>query len=287
MINGFKKEMMFFTRGGRLLAVILVTLSLAVMSPVMFGMMQGMIEMLAAAAPSEEYMEMMSMFTSFSASDITMYNVEYVAGIGAIVVLFVFKGAAGGEQMLRSVVIPQCSGLSAVNYVLPKYLIYPPFIFAMSALSIYAGAGASLIFFEGPLDWGYVTVAALCTGVFLAFSTAVQLCVGICTGKSGLAIILCIAMQTFLPSILSTFRVDRFNPFALYSIALSAAMASGKSGNSLMTAVEAASTSNDLTTLNIAVSAGTAVVISVLLYFVTLFVLNAKEVHNEGNEPVL
>ncbi len=287
MVNGFSKEMMFFTRGGRLAAVLLVMLSLAVVSPIMFGMMQSMIEVISEMSPSEEYTQMMSMFTSFSASDITMYNVEYIAGIGAIVVLFVFKGAAGGEQKLRSVVIPQCSGLSAVEYVLPKYLIYPPVIFVVSVLSVYAGSGAALLFFAGPLDWSYVTAAAFCTGVFLMFSTCVQLCVGLCTGRSGLAIIVCIAMQTFLPTILSTLRVDRFNPFALYSIAMSAAMASGESGNSLMTAVESASTSNDLSTLNIAVSIGTALVISVLLYFVTVFVLHTKEVHNEGDEPVL
>lgn len=287
MINGFKKEMMFFTRGGRLAAVILVMLGLAVMSPIMFGMMQNMIGTISEISPSEEYTEMMSMFTSFSASDITMYNVEYVAGIGAIVVLFVFKGAAGGEQKLRSVVIPQCSGLTAVSYVLPKYLIYPLFTFVVSALSVYLGTGTALAFFSGPVDWGYITTAALCTGMFLAFSTCVQLCIGLCTGRSGLAIVICIAMQTFLPSILSTFRVDRFNPFALYSIALSSAMASGETGNSLLTAVESASSSSDISTLNVAVSVGTALVISVLLYFVTVFVLHTKEVHNEGDEPVL
>jgi ABC-2 type transport system permease protein len=287
MINGFRKEMMFFTRGGRMLAVILVTLGLALMSPVMFGFMSNMMEVMRDMSPSEEYTQMIDMFTNFSASDISMYNVEYVASMGAIVILFVFKGAAGGEQKLRSVIMPQCAGLSAVNYVLPKFLIYPFFVFCITTLSIYLGSAAALIFFAGPLDWGWITVSAVCSGMFLAFSTAVQLCVGISTGKSGLAIILCIAMQTFLPSILGMFRVDRFNPFALYTIGISSAMASGQSGNSLMAALEVSSSSGDLTTLNIAVSMGTAFVISILLYFVTVFVLHTKEVHNEGNEPVL
>ncbi len=279
--------MMFFTRGGRMLAVILVTLGLALMSPVMFGFMSNMMEVMRDMSPSEEYTQMIDMFTNFSASDISMYNVEYVASMGAIVILFVFKGAAGGEQKLRSVIMPQCAGLSAVNYVLPKFLIYPFFVFCITTLSIYLGSAAALIFFAGPLDWGWITVSAVCSGMFLAFSTAVQLCVGISTGKSGLAIILCIAMQTFLPSILGMFRVDRFNPFALYTIGISSAMASGQSGNSLMAALEVSSSSGDLTTLNIAVSMGTAFVISILLYFVTVFVLHTKEVHNEGNEPVL
>ena len=287
MVNGFKKEMMFFTRGGRILAVILVMFSLAVMSPIMFGVMKNMMETIAQMAPSEEYTDMITLFTSFSASDIAMYNVEYVGGIGALVILFVFRGAAGGEQKLRSVVIPQCSGLTAVDYILPKFLIYPAFVFVISAISVYAGAGAALLFFNGPLDWGYITISAVCTGMFITFFTAVQFCVGICTGKSGLAIIICIIMEMFLPSVLSMFRIDRFNPLALYSIALSASMASGTSENALMSALETTSSSGDISVLNIAVSLGTALVISILLYFITIFVLHTKEVHNEGNEPVL
>lgn len=287
MINGFRKEIMFFTRGGRIVAVILIMLGLAVMSPVMFGVMQGMMETISKVSPSEEYADMISLFTSFSASDIAMYNVEYVVGIGAMVVLFLFKGAAGGEQKLRSVIIPQCSGLTVVDYILPKFLLYPIFIFFMTMIAIFAGAGASLIFFPGPLDWGYITLSAICAGVFIAFFTAMQFCIGICTGKSALAIVICIVTQTFLPSVLSMLRVDRFHPLALYSISLSAAMASGQSGNSLMTAVETSSSSGDISALNIAVSIGTAVVISGLLYFITIFVLHTKEVHNEGDEPVL
>ena len=56
----------------------------------------------------------------------------------------------------------------------------------------------------------------------------------------------------------------------------------------LMAAIEQTSSStNDLSFLNIVVSLGTAIVISTLLYFVTIFALHTKEVHNEGNEPVL
>ena len=258
MINGFRKEMMFFTRGGRLALVVIVTLALAVMSPLMFGMMKYMIDMISEAAPDDSYTEMLELFSGFTAAEITMYTAEYVAGIGAIVVLFAFKGAAGGEQQKRSVIIPQCSGLSAVSYALPKFLIYPVFIFVTGLLSVYAGAGASLIFFEGPLDWGMITVSAVCAAGFLAFSTAVQFCIGLCTGRSGLAVAACVIMQTFLPSLLSFFRVDRFNPFALYPISLSAALAAGDKSGSLFSALEENSVSSDVTTLNVAVSLGTA-----------------------------
>ncbi|MBO6230351.1 MAG: hypothetical protein J6O50_07270 [Ruminiclostridium sp.] len=288
MINGLRKEMMFFSRGGRLAAVILVMLALAVMSPVMFGMMSGMMQTLKDAMPDEEtYTQMLDLYTSFSASDMIMYNAEQVAGIGSIVILFLFKAAAGGEQKKRSVLIPQCAGLTAEKYTLPKFLIYPLVIFAASVAAMIAGAGMSLIFFPSELKWDMVWLSALCAGIYLAFSTAVQFCIGLCTGSSNIAVVAVIIMHMILPTVLSFFRVDRFNPFALSSIAMSAAAGSGESANALLSAAGTASAAGEISQLNVIVSIGTALVISVMLYFVTVFVLHTKEVHNEGNEPVL
>ena len=102
MISGLKKEFLFFLRGGRLAVVAIVMLAHAVMSPLMFGAMSGMIDAMEGAMPdNEQYEQMTEMFTSFSASDMVMYNVEYVAGLGGLILLFLFKGAAGGEQKLR------------------------------------------------------------------------------------------------------------------------------------------------------------------------------------------
>lgn len=287
MINGFKKELLVFTRGGRLAVVVIVMVALALMSPVMFGFTSSMMQTMKEALPEGQYSELAEEFSSFTAADIILYNVEYIAGIGSIIILFLFKSMAGGEQKKRSVIIPQCAGLTAERYTLPKFLIYPPFIFIVTIISVFLGAAASAAIFPGSLDWGMVWLAALCSGVYLAFSTAVQFSVGICTGRSNVAVVAVIAMHMVLPSILSFFRVDRFNPFSLSSIALGAARKSGESGNALMSALENTSISDDVTTLNVAVSMGSAIIISVLLYFVTIFVMHTKEVHNEGNEPVL
>lgn len=287
MINGFRKEMLFYMRGGRLITLLIVMIALAVMSPLMFGMTSQMMQAMKEAMPDGTYSEIAEEFSSFSASDIAVYNSEYICGIGAIIILFIFKGAAGGEQKKRSVIIPQCAGISPERYVLPKFIIYPLSIFAVSFLATVLGAGASLIMFPGGLDWNMIMLSAVSTGVYLAFCTALQFCVGLSTGKSNAAVVIVIAMQMFLPTVLSMFRVDRFNPLALSSISLAAARASGESGNSLMAALDTAGSSNDLSTLNVAVSLGTALVISVILYFVTVFALHTKEVHNEGNEPVL
>lgn len=287
MINGFRKELMFFTRGGKLAIMIIVAFVLAGMSPVMFGMMKEMIKVMESMYDEETFKSMFAMFTNMGSAEVNMYTINYVVEFGAIVFLFILKGAAGGEQQKRSVIIPQCSGLSAVNYASPKFIIYPLFIFVLSFAAIFTGAGLALMIFGGETDWGMIAISALCAGIYLVFFTTVQLCVGICTGRSGLAIVVCILMQTFLPTVLSLFRVDRFNPLALSTIAMNAAMASGDSEGGMLSTLQSTSASTDISTLNIAVSIGTAVVISVLLYFITIFALNTKEVHNEGDEPVL
>ena len=288
MINGFRKEMMFFSRGGRLVALILVMLGLALMSPLLYGAMSELMKTLKDALPDDEsYSQLIELYSSFSASDMIMYNVEQLTGVGSIVILFLFKGAAGGEQKKRSVIIPQCAGLTAEKYVIPKYVIYPLVVFASAFVSMTAGAGVSLLIFPGDVKWDMVMLSSLCTGVYLAFSTVLQFCIGLCTGRSNLAIVSVILTNMFLPSILGFFRVDRFNPFALSSIAMNAAINSGKSANKLLAAAGTVSTSNDISALNIIVSLGTALVISVILFFLTIFTLHTKEVHNEGDEPVL
>lgn len=288
MINGFKKEMLFYLRGWRFTILILVMIMLAVSSPLMFGMTSSLMTTMKDAIPdNEQYVRMAEMFTNFSASDMIMYNVEYVVGLGSIVILFLFKGAAGGEQKLRSVIIPQCSGLTPERYVFPKFIIYPLSIFVISVGAIYAGAGVSVLIFPGEIDMTMLAVSALCSGVFLAFSTSAQFCIGLCTGSSACAIISVIILNSIVPSLLGFFRVDRFNPFALQTIALNAATASGESGNALLAAANSVSASTDITPLNIIVSLSTAIIFSVLFCFLTIFILHSKEIHNEGDDPVL
>lgn len=290
MVSGFKKEIMFFMRGGRFAVMIIVMVVLAGMYPVMFAMMNTMIEAMKSIYDEESFTQMFALFTNMSAADITMYSVQSIIEFGAIVMLFVFRNSAGGEQQKRSIIIPQCSGLTPARYLLPKFAIYPVFMFIVTAVSVYIGAGMSAIMFPGGLDWGMITVSACSAGVFLAFLTSMQFCIGICTGKSGVTIAAVILMEMFLPTLLQLFRVDRFNPFALNSIAMYAPLANADPSNSMFASMSAISTtpgSGEITTLNITVSIVTAVIISVMLCFVTLFVLNTKQVRNEGDEPVL
>ncbi len=307
--NGLKKEFMLFSRTGKLIGVILVILIFSIMDPIMFKGMGAMVGAMANSIPAEsgaeltEYMktvqDMASMFDSFSASYLVATSIAEVTGLGLIILMFILMSAAGGEQKKRSIIIPQCAGLTPTGYIAPKFLIYPLTALILSVLGVYLSSGVSSLLFGGSLDMGKISLAALCLGVYMAFISVLQLSIGICTGKPGVAVIIVIIATSLIPVILSSLRVDRFNPFALTGIATNAAMAAGGeaagavseaaggSFASVTSIMESLSASAEVDGFNMAVSIGVTVVISVILYFMTLFVLTARQVKNEGNEPVL
>ena len=307
--NGLKKEFMLFSRTGKLIGVILVILIFSVMDPIMFKGMGAMVGAMANSIPEgsgaelTEYMQtvkdMASMFDSFSASYLVATSIAEVTGLGLIILMFILMSAAGGEQKKRSVIIPQCAGLTPAGYIAPKFLIYPLSALLLSVLGVYLSAGVSSLLFGGSLDMGKISLAALCLGVYMAFISVLQLTIGICTGKPGVSVIIVIIATSIIPMILSSFRVDRFNPFALTGIASNAAISAGGeaagavsegatgSFASISAMMESLSASAEVDGLNTAVSVGVTAVISVILYFMTLFILTARQVKNEGNEPVL
>lgn len=306
--NGLKKEFMLFSRTGKLIGVILVILIFSIMDPIMFKAMGAIVGTMANSIPADsgaeltEYMQtvkdMASMFDSFSASYLVGTSIAEVTGLGIIILMFILMSAAGGEQKKRSIIIPQCAGLTPAGYIAPKFIIYPLTALILSVLGVYLSSGVSGLLFGGTLDMGKITLAAFCLGVYIAFISVLQLSIGICTGKPGVAVIVVIIATSIIPMVLSSFRVDRFNPFALTGVATNAAISAGGSVEgaagtatgsfaSISAMMESLSASAEVDGFNAAVSAGVTIVISVILYFMTLFVLTARQVKNEGDEPVL
>ena len=304
--NGLKKEFMLFSRTGKLIGVILVILIFSVMDPILFKGMGAVVGTMANSIPQEsgaqltEYMQtvqdMASMFDSFSASYLVGTSIAEVTGMGTIILMFILMSAAGGEQKKRSVIIPQCAGLTPAGYIAPKFLIYPFTSLILSVLGVYLSSGVSSLLFGGTLDMGKITLAAFCLGIYMAFISVLQFSIGICTGKPGVSVILVIIATSLIPMILSSLRADRFNPFALTGIATNAAISAGGetagttaagSFASIGAMMEGLSASAEIDVFNTVVSIGVTIVISFILYFMTLFVLTARQVKNEGNEPVL
>lgn len=294
--TGLKKEIMYLGRTGKLAGVIMAMLIFALLDGLMLKVtgammssmsttMQQQVEQISEnAGESEEINElsditnsmstMTSVFENMSAATVLFSTISDVSSLGILITLLVIKSACGGEQKRRSIIIPRCAGLTPKMYILPKFMLYPLIIFVLAFISVILTSVMSQLLFEGAILFENVLVAAVTLGVYLAFVMTVMLTLGICTEKPGISVIIVLVSINILPSLLSAYRVDRFNPFALPGLVGSA-----------VTAESSAFASMDM--LNFWVSIGATLIISIILYFVTLLALNSKEVKNEGNEPVL
>lgn len=215
-----------------------------------------------------------SMFSDNPAVGVASAQAD-ITGTGVLIVLLVLMAVAGGEQKKRSTIIPHCAGLKANMYIAPKFILYPSLMFCLSFVATLIAGGMSILLFGGSLDFGTLLLSGVIFGVFMAFVSVLQLTVGICTGKPGVTVIILMISVSLVPVILSSFRIDKFNPFALTAMAQNAVLSTS---DLIWTVIEP---------VDFAVSFGLTIVLSVILYFVTLFVLNAREIKNEGNEPVL
>lgn len=294
--TGLKKEIMYLGRTGKLVGIIVAMLVFAIMDGLMLKatgammssmsttMQQQIGELPDEVAENKEANElaeitnsmstMTSMFDNMSASTVLYSTIADISGLGILITLLVIKSACGGEQKKRSIIIPRCAGLTPKMYILPKFILYPAIIFILSVISVLIASVMSQLLFEGSILFENILIAGVTLGIYLAFVMTVMLTLGICTEKPGISVIIVLVAINIVPSLLSAYRVDRFNPFALPALVSGAVTAEGSAFASL-----------DI--LNFWVSVGTTLVISVVLYFVTLLALNAKEVRNEGNEPVL
>ena len=196
-----------------------------------------------------------------------------------MLVLLIMMGPSGSEQKKRSIIIPRCAGLTPNMYVTPKFILYPLTGFLSGLLGMFSCAGVTSLLFEGAIDMGMLALAAVSVGLYIAFVMILELTLGICTERPGVSVITVLAATTVIPTLLSSFRIDKFNPFALPSIAQNAfltdATVMGVSGNA------------ELDMTNVAVSLLVTVILSLILYFTTLFVLTARQIENEGNEAIL
>lgn len=291
--TGLKKEMMFLGRTGKLAGIIIAMLVFAFLDGLMLKATGAMMSSMSTtmqqqvdsiAENSEEINEltditnsmstMTSMFDSMNAPTILYSTIADISGLGMLITLLVIKSACGGEQKKRSIIIPRCAGLTPKMYILPKFILYPLMVFVLSVIAVFIAGGMSQLLFEGSILFENMLVAGVTLGVYLAFVMTVMLTLGISTEKPGISVIIVLVAINIIPSLLSAYRVDRFNPFALPTLVGEAVMSEN-----------GAFASMDM--LNFWVSVGTTLIISVILYFVTLLALNSKEVRNEGNEPVL
>jgi len=259
----FKKEMLAFLRTKKLLILICVFIGTALLYPLLIKMMSSMMELMPEdIGVSAQFAE--------SVSNGVYLAVSSLQGVGIIVFLLVINSFAGGEQKRRSIIIPNSSGLRAVGYLLPKFIIYPLSVFFMAVLGGMAAWGISLTLFDvHDLGADAVLLSSVLTGVHLMFYTCLHLTIGTATGQAGMSAAICIGVSMLLPTIFMGAGIEAaYNPFALDIMSLAVIIA-GK-GNAEI-----------IPTILIALG------IMATLYFLALFAQNARKIDNMGNEIAL
>lgn len=295
--SALKKEFMYFSRTFRMFGVIFAIVIFAFADPVMIkGMgflMNSLIDVAeeqseAAIAAgdeesvifSEEDRAALSVFSDLDASGMMSMSIGDFTSTAVLIVLLIMMGPSGSEQKKRSIIIPRCAGLTPNMYVTPKFIIYPLTGFLTGFLSMFICAGVTSLLFEGAIDMGMLALAAVSVGLYISFVMILELTIGICSEKPGVSVITVLAATTLVPTLLSSFRIDKFNPFALPTIAMNSFLTSDAT-------VFGVQGSAELDMTNVVVSLIITVVLSLILYFTTLFVLTARQIENEGNEAVL
>lgn len=286
--SALKKEFMYFSRTFRMFGVIFSIMIFALADPVMIKgmgwMMNSLVETVEETSAGEEVFTeddaaALSSFSDMDASGMMAMSIGDFTSTAVLIILFIMMGPSGSEQKKRSIIIPRCAGLTPNMYVTPKFILYPLTGFLSGLLGMFSCAGVTSLIFEGAIDMGMLALAAVSVGLYIAFVMILELTLGICTERPGVSVITVLAATSIIPLLLSSFRIDKFNPFALPSIAQNAfltdATVMGVSGNA------------ELDMTNVAVSLLVTVILSLILYFTTLFVLTARQIENEGNEAIL
>ncbi len=190
-----------------------------------------------------------------------------------LVIMLLMMSAAGGEQKKRAMIVPMCSGLKYKSYLLPKFVIYPLTVCVSTFLaSMVAGLLCNAMFPNNKVSGGIMLLSSLLIAIYNGFIISVYLSLGLCTSKPGVMTALLYVGQMLLQSLLNGFGLRDYHPFALLNYI------GGEMVTEDFSLAEKAPA--------IIVSAALAVVIAVLMYFLTLAVLGAKKIDNQAaNEP--
>lgn len=286
--HSFKKESAQFFRGFKPLWIVLAIFCFALAYPVLFKTAGAFIsEMSKAEAPevgtAALQIETASIsdagagaITAIPASATAVFSMSLVslATYSLLIIMLIMMKPAGGEQKKRAMIVPLCCGLQYKNYLIPKFVIYPLSVFAVTFLGGLASGGlCGSLFKNDALSAETIALAAFMMAVYMAFVITVYLALGLCSSRPGVMVGVVFLGQLFLPSLFAMLGLNDYQPFAL--INLLSVLSNPGAGDIL---------SENRT--NILISSVIALAIGVLLFFVTLAVLNGKRVDNQQeNKP--
>ena len=266
--TGLQKELMFFSRSFRMWGVLIAAFALSLIDPLLMKMVDSIAATVGGVDASAIGLEV----------DVGQYNMSQLgiaASIGdltstvLLILMLVIMYAAGGELKKRSMIIPQNAGLTPKLYLLPKFLLYPVFAGLLTFLGMLCSWLFSFVLYD-QVNVGFteVLLGALLAAVFQLFITSIYLTLGLCTAKAGLAVAVVYGGNVLLSSLFSSLGAEKFHPFTLTTQAQEIILGEG------------------MDQANLWGSIGVTLLLIVLCYFVTLFVVSARRVDNRGVEEI-
>lgn len=209
---GLKKENLEFFRTYKFLGILITFLFFAITDIVTIKFTPDILK----AAGVDPSMMGASFNPNFTAAMTSFIGDALM--IGMLVAFIVLRNPGGKDVASQSCIIPISCGMKRSNFVISKFLYYPVAVMLISVLSYLFAAGLSLMIFDDPnLKIEIIIKSLISFAVFVFFGVVLMLSLGISTGKAGISAVVVLIIFNFAPSLLSLGKINKYNPFALYS----------------------------------------------------------------------
>lgn len=273
---GLKKEWLQFTRTFRLGGIILAIASFALADPLMYWAMNLLLDGISttqAAVADTGALDIGEVASVFNNAGVvfSMTMAEFCS-TSTLIFMLILMSPCGGEQKKRATIIPSCTGLGTLEYLIPKYIIYPAAIFVVTLAScMMAGGICNLVFTDGAIDAGMMFLAAVLCAVYLTFILVVYMSIGLCTSRPGVVTVFMYIGVSIVQIFLNQLGLTKFHPLTLRSLVTGEMFT-----ESFVLADEVGS---------IAVGTVLSVVIGVMMFVLTYAVQKGTKINNQVDKP--
>lgn len=276
---GLKKEWLHFMRSFRFGGVLICIFSFAIVNPLLYKALVALAEIVERDAGLKQQMIASTGidFTTLAAEANNAGAVfcgtllEFCA-TSLLVVMILLMSPFGGEQKKRTTLIPFCSGLEHKNYLIPKFVLYPAVTLAATFLGgCFGGVVCNAMYDQGDIGIGAILLGSLMAAVYATLMVTIYMALGLCTGRPGIMVIVMYLGQTLVQQILLHMALISYNPFTLFFFINAGALTNDEY------------IKGELTSIIVAIVL--SLIISALMYFMTLSVLKSKKINNRENKP--
>ncbi|NLJ16225.1 MAG: hypothetical protein GX346_03755 [Clostridiales bacterium] len=283
----FKKELLYFSRSGKLYVILLVPILTMILLTMFYSYADDIVGVTGMTINPEKMGISTEEFGEYEDFDLiketfsqgSMFTTLSILGTILTIVLSVFllMGASGKEQKEKAHIIPNSAGLKSVNYVSAKFFIYPIFVYIVNFLmTLIIGIMSMNLFDKAPegaviafnIDMGQILLYAATISLLPLFLVCTSFCIGLSSGKAGIG-----AISTILGAYLLNNVFVKMGLYSYYPMAFPNLISSYLMDNQSVSIYE------------IVITIIITLVLCVLAYLISIFFLQSREIRNYEDIP--